>query len=154
MPASGLQAHTLISRFADHLPYYRQETINARSGVHTPRSTLAAWAGQDGAALEPLYDVHKRFVLGCRVLHGDETPVALLAKESMFLHTDTSDSPWTVIKSDCKKRARLNAMRYLLHRLPYRNKDASVIGTVDPLLVGRASLVDGLAEEFTPATPS
>jgi transposase len=78
MPASGLLAHTLISRFADHLPYYRQETINARSGVHTPRSTLAAWAGQAGAALEPLYDAHKRFVLGCRVLHGDETPVALL----------------------------------------------------------------------------
>ena len=76
--ASGLLAHTLISRFADHLPYYRQETINARSGVHTPRSTLAAWAGQAGAALEPLYDAHKRFVLGCRVLHADETPVALL----------------------------------------------------------------------------
>ena len=78
MAASGLLAHTLISRFADHQPYYRQETINARSGVHTPRSTLAAWAGQVGAALEPLYGVHKRFVLGCRVLHGDETPVALL----------------------------------------------------------------------------
>lgn len=78
MPASGLLAHTLISRFADHLPYYRQETINARSGVHTPRSTLAAWAGQAGAALQPLYDAHKRFVLGCRVLHADETPVALL----------------------------------------------------------------------------
>lgn len=74
-----------------------------------------------------------------------------LAKELMFLHTDTSDSPWTVIKSDCKKRARLNAMRYLLHRLPYRNKDGAVLGTVDPLLVGRASLVGGLAEEFTPA---
>ena len=73
-----------------------------------------------------------------------------LAKESMFVHTDTSDAPWTVIKSDCKKRARLNAMRYLLHRLPYQNKDASLIGTVDPLLVGRASLVAGLAEEFTP----
>ncbi len=52
--ASGLLAHTLISRFADHLPYYRQETINARAGVHTPRSTLAAWAGQAGAALAPL----------------------------------------------------------------------------------------------------
>jgi len=78
MPASGLLAHTLISRFADHLPYYRQEAINARSGVHTPRSTLAAWAGQAGAALEPLYELHKRFVLGCRVLHADETPVTLL----------------------------------------------------------------------------
>ena len=70
------------------------------------------------------------------------------AKEAMFLHTDTSDSPWTVIKSDCKKRARLNAMRYLLQRLPYTNKDAARIGTVDPLLVGRASLVAGRTEEF------
>jgi hypothetical protein len=78
MPASGLMAHTLISRFVDHLPYYRQETINARSGVHTPRSTLAAWAGRAGAALEPLYEAHKRFVLQARVLHADETPVAML----------------------------------------------------------------------------
>ena len=76
--ASGLGAHTLISRFVDHLPYYRQETINARSGVHTPRSTLAAWAGRAGAAIEPLYEAHKRFVLSCPVLHADETPVAML----------------------------------------------------------------------------
>jgi transposase len=76
--ASGLLAHTAISRFVDHLPYYRQETINARSGVHTPRSTLAAGTGQVGAALEPLYGLHKRFILDCRVVHADETPVALL----------------------------------------------------------------------------
>ncbi|MBK9135093.1 MAG: polyphosphate kinase 2 [Betaproteobacteria bacterium] len=71
-----------------------------------------------------------------------------IAKEQMFLHTDTSDSPWTVIKSDCKKRARLNAMRYLLHRLPYTNKDPAVLGSVDPLLVGRAALVAGRGEEM------
>jgi polyphosphate kinase len=63
------------------------------------------------------------------------------AKESMFFYTDTADSPWTVIKSDCKKRARLNAMRYVLHRLPYTNKDVEQIGLVDPLLVGRANVV-------------
>jgi polyphosphate kinase len=73
------------------------------------------------------------------------------AKESMFLHCDTSDAPWTVIKSDCKKRARLNAMRYVLHRLPYAQKDAKTIGHVDTLIVGRASLVAGRAEEFMPA---
>ena len=78
IPASGLVAHTLISRFVDHLPYYRQEIINARAGVHTPRSTLARWAGEAGAALLPLYEVHKRFVLACSVLHADETPVPLL----------------------------------------------------------------------------
>jgi polyphosphate kinase 2 len=72
------------------------------------------------------------------------------AKEAMFLHCDTSDAPWTVIKSDCKKRARLNAMRYVLHRLPYTRKDAKRIGGVDTLLVGRASLVAGRTEEFMP----
>src|SRR3989339_1757414 len=59
------------------------------------------------------------------------------AKEAMFFETDTADSPWTVIKSDCKKRARLNAMRYLLQKLPYTNKDLKNIGKLDPLLVGR-----------------
>lgn len=78
IPASGLVAHTLISRFADHLPYYRQEQINARAGVHTPRSTLASWAGAGGAALEPLYEAHRRFILSCPVLHADETPLPLL----------------------------------------------------------------------------
>jgi polyphosphate kinase len=63
------------------------------------------------------------------------------AKEAMFFETDTADAPWTVIKSDCKKRARLNAMRYVLHRLPYTNKDLGNIGTLDTLLVGRAHVV-------------
>lgn len=63
------------------------------------------------------------------------------AKEAMFFYTDTADSPWTVVKSDCKKRARLNAMRYILHKLPYTNKDLDRIGPLDPLLVGRANVV-------------
>ncbi len=63
------------------------------------------------------------------------------AKEAMFFETDTADAPWTVIKSDCKKRARLNAMRYVLHKLPYTNKDLANIGTLDNLLVGRAHVV-------------
>ena len=63
------------------------------------------------------------------------------AKEAMFFETDTADAPWTVIKSDCKKRARLNAMRYVLHKLPYANKDLANIGTLDNLLVGRAHVV-------------
>ena len=63
------------------------------------------------------------------------------AKEQMFFETDTADSPWTVVKSDCKKRARLNAMRYVLHKLPYDNKDLAQIGKLDPLIVGRAHVV-------------
>jgi transposase len=78
MPTAGLVAHTTVSRFVDHIPYYRQEQINARSGVHTPRSTLASWSGQAGAALRPLYAAHREFVLSCAVVHADETPVAML----------------------------------------------------------------------------
>jgi len=63
------------------------------------------------------------------------------SKEAMFFETDTADAPWTVIKSDCKKRARLNAMRYVLHKLPYATKDAEHIGKLDPLIVGRAHVV-------------
>ncbi|STZ08629.1 polyphosphate kinase 2 [Moraxella caprae] len=61
-----------------------------------------------------------------------------IAKEAMFFETDTSESPWIVIKSDCKKRARLNAMRYVLNKLDYADKDDSQIGNIDPLIVGRA----------------
>ena len=63
------------------------------------------------------------------------------AKEAMFFYTDTADAPWTVVKSDCKKRARLNALRYVLHKLPYTNKNLEQIGALDPLLVGRANVV-------------
>ncbi|MFN8743271.1 MAG: polyphosphate kinase 2 [Pirellula sp.] len=61
------------------------------------------------------------------------------SKEAMFYFTDTTDSPWTVIKSDCKKRARLNAMRYVLHKFPYTGKSSGRINPIDPLLVARAN---------------
>lgn len=63
------------------------------------------------------------------------------AKEAMFYYTDFPESPWIVIRSDCKKRSRLNSMRYVLHSLPYDDKDEKKLGLVDPLLVGRASAV-------------
>lgn len=62
------------------------------------------------------------------------------AKEAMFFYSDTYDSPWTVIKSDCKKRARLNTMRFVLNTIPYKNKDLDRIGAIDPLIVGRANV--------------
>ena len=72
------------------------------------------------------------------------------AKKAMFFHTDTADAPWTVIKSDCKKRARLNAMRYILHKLAYTNKDLDRIGKLDPLIVGRAHVVYERGEKNVP----
>jgi polyphosphate kinase 2 len=70
------------------------------------------------------------------------------AKEKMFFHTDTSDAPWTVVKSNCKKRARLNAMRYILHKFPYTGKDATMIGKVDSLIVGRSNVIYEKGEGF------
>lgn len=67
------------------------------------------------------------------------------AKEAMFHRTDTQQSPWIVIKSDDKKRARLNAMRYVLNSIPYTGKDESVIGSCDPLIIGRASVMEEAA---------
>jgi polyphosphate kinase 2 len=61
------------------------------------------------------------------------------AKEAMFTATDTDECPWTVVKSDDKKRARLNAMRYVLNSFPYRDKDEERVGLVDNRLVGRAT---------------
>ena len=63
------------------------------------------------------------------------------AKEAMFFYTDTKEAPWTVVKSNDKKRARLEAMRVLLSRVDYPDKDYSIVGTPDPLLVGRPELV-------------
>jgi polyphosphate kinase 2 len=71
------------------------------------------------------------------------------AKEAMFFNTDTADAPWTVIKSDDKKRARLNALRFLLHSFSYDGKDPARIGAVDPLLVGRAHIVYERGEKVT-----
>jgi polyphosphate kinase 2 (PPK2 family) len=63
------------------------------------------------------------------------------AKEAMFFHTDTAESPWIVIKSDCKKRARLNAMRCVLERFNYENRNEKNLGSIDRLVVGRAHTI-------------
>ncbi len=77
-----------------------------------------------------------------------------LAKETMFFNTDSAESPWIVIKSTDKKRARLNAMRYVLSKLPYDNKDPKVVGTVDPLIVGRAGALYEKGEYNELAVPN
>lgn len=61
------------------------------------------------------------------------------AKETMFRKTDTKRAPWTVVKSNDKKRARLEAMRYVLSRFDYPDKSTGVVGTPDPLIVGAAA---------------
>jgi hypothetical protein len=59
----------------------------------------------------------------------------------MFFYTDIADAPWTVVKSNDKKRARLEALRYVLSRVAYQDKDERVVGRPDPLIVGPAPLL-------------
>jgi polyphosphate kinase 2 len=67
------------------------------------------------------------------------------AKEAMFFYTDTADAPWTIVKSNDKRRARLEAMRHFLYTLPYDGKDESVVHEPDPLIVGTTAHVIGNA---------
>jgi polyphosphate kinase 2 len=65
------------------------------------------------------------------------------AKEAMFFYTDTADAPWTVVKADDKKRARLNCMQHFLAAMPYPDRDRSVAIPPDPLIVGTTDHVIG-----------
>ena len=75
------------------------------------------------------------------------------AKEAMFFYTDTKDAPWLVIKSDCKKRARLNAMRYILNSLDYPNKDQQAVTPPDPLIAGSAANIYEKGERLLKKEP-
>ncbi len=74
----GFLAHVLVSKYADHLPLYRQSQIYAREGLELDRSTLADWVGGASELLEPLVGALGRYVLAAQKLHGDDTPVPVL----------------------------------------------------------------------------
>ena len=75
----GLLAHVLVSKYADHLPLYRQSEMYARQGVDLERSTLADWVGGSSRLLEPLVESLRRYVMAADKLHADDTPVPVLA---------------------------------------------------------------------------
>jgi transposase len=75
----GLLAHVIVSKFADHLPLYRQSQIYAREGVDISRSTMADWLGQASWLLQPLVDRIADHVMASVKLHADDTPVPVLA---------------------------------------------------------------------------
>lgn len=75
----GMLAHVLVSKYADHLPLYRQSQIYARAGLDLDRSTLADWVGGAHALFEPLVDALGRYVVSGTHLHADDTPYPVLA---------------------------------------------------------------------------
>ena len=79
-PGPGLLAHVLVSKYADHLPLYRQSQIFDREGIDLDRSTLADWVGKSTALLEPLADAIGRHVLSAEAIFADDTPISMLAQ--------------------------------------------------------------------------
>jgi transposase len=78
LPGAGLLAHVLVSKYADHLPLYRQSEIYAREGVELDRSTLSDWVAGGFTLLDPLVKALGRHVLDTAKLHADDTPVPVL----------------------------------------------------------------------------
>jgi transposase len=93
----GLLAHVIVSKFADHLPLYRQSEIYARQGVEISRSTLAGWVGASSDLLAPLVDAIQKHVLAGRKLHADDTPMPVLSPGNGKTKTGRL---WTYVRDD------------------------------------------------------
>ena len=123
IPTTGLLAQVLVGKYADHLPLYRQEAIFGRAGLAIPRSTLAQWVGTCGVRLQPLVDALKAVILSHRVLHADETPVAMLKPGEGKTHRaylwayapGAFESIKAVVYDFCESRSGEHARRFLGH---------------------------------------
>lgn len=93
----GLLAHVLVSKYADHLPLYRQSGIYARQGVELERSTLADWVGSAAKLLAPLEQALGRYVMAADKLHADDTPVDVLQPGRGATKTGRL---WTYVRDD------------------------------------------------------
>jgi len=93
----GLLAHVLVSKYADHLPLYRQSEIYAREGVDLDRSTLAGWVGATSELLSPLVEAIRAHIMAADKLHADDTPVPVLAPGNGKTKTGRL---WTYVRDD------------------------------------------------------
>ena len=96
-PGPGLLAHVLVSKYADHLPLYRQSQIYAREGIDLDRSTMADWVGRSTALLEPLADEISRIVRRGDALFADDTPVKMQAPGNKKTKTARV---WTYVRDE------------------------------------------------------
>ena len=97
LPGPNLLAHVLVSKYAVHLPLYRQSEIFAREGIELERSTLADWVGAASHLLAPLVDQIRRHVLAAEKIHADDTPVPVLAPGNGKTRTARL---WTYVRDD------------------------------------------------------
>jgi transposase len=103
LPGPGLLAHIVVSKYADHLPLYRQERMFEREGVKLSRSTMGDWMGRCAELVSPLYELLKERVLFSKVMQTDDTPVGVLDRSlwrtrtgRIWTYVGDKDHPFTV----------------------------------------------------------
>ena len=140
----------------DYLEFMREvpdlERMWVRSGIHLVKLWFSVSRNEQRTRfLIRQLDPVRQWKLSSMDLESlDKWGAYTEAKEAMFFHTDTADAPWTVVKSNDKKRGRIEAMRHVLARFDYPEKDRDVVGTPDPRIVGPARDVFEVEEESSP----
>jgi polyphosphate kinase 2 len=131
----------------EYLEFMRQapdfERMLVRSGIHLVKFWFSVSQGEQRTrfAIRQVDPVRQWKLSPMDIQSLDKWDDYTEAKEAMFFYTDTADAPWTVVKSNDKKRARLEAMRHVLNRFDYTDKDAELVATPDPQIIGPAALV-------------
>jgi polyphosphate kinase len=156
---AGVERVMGYSSRTDYLEFMRQapelERMFVRSGIHLVKFwfSVSRREQQTRFVIRQVDPVRQWKLSPTDIASLDRWSDYTEAKEAMFFYTDTADAPWTVIKSNDKKRARLAAMRLVLSQFEYDNKDAELVGTPDPLIVGPASQLFEIDERpgHTPA---
>jgi polyphosphate kinase 2 len=133
----GFASDTEYEEFMNHVPLL--ESMLVDSGISLTKLWFSVTpAEQRTRFMIRQVDPVRRWKLSPMDLESlDKWDAYTAAKEEMFRRTDTDFAPWTTIKSNDKKRARINAMRHFLTQVDYDGKDADVVGTPDPLIVER-----------------
>ena len=128
LPGPGLLAHTVLSKYGDHLPLYRQEDILARHGVVIRRSTLCDWMASAAELARPLWQLMKGHVLKSRVIHTDDTIVKMLAPGAaencrFWVYVGDADHPYSIYDFT-QDRSRAGPTKFLNGFCGYLQADA------------------------------
>ena len=126
--------------FMNQVPYFERMLVD--SGIHLTKFWFSVSQKEQRTrfAIRQL-DPVRRWKLSPMDLESlDRWEAYTEAKEEMFRRTDKKYAPWTIIRSNDKKRARLNAMRYFLSQFEYEDKDHETVGSPDPKLVMRGKM--------------
>jgi polyphosphate kinase 2 len=144
---AGVERVMNLTSRREYLEFLRQtpelERMLVRSGIHLIKFWFSVSRGEQRTrfTIRQVDPVRQWKLSPMDLASLDKWDEYTDAKEAMFFYTDTADAPWTVIKSNDKKRARVEAMRYVLRRFDYKDKDEDVVGVGDPLIVGSAAQI-------------